>query len=153
MFYKQIMTAAILLVLLPPVFAKSLQSALIGCGEIESDEQRLVCFDRLVDSQTVTSNAEHQSPAPITDEIGLATPKEESDPDVEYSVVITKCESSSSSKRLFFYLDNGQVWRQKNAKWLSKKECQSNGVIREDFFGFTLFIETMDKSIRVSRAR
>jgi len=26
-------------------------------------------------------------------------------------------------------------------------------VIRQDFFGFTLFIEAMDKSIRVSRAR
>jgi hypothetical protein len=127
MFYKQIITAAILLVVLPPVFAKSLKSSLIGCGEIEANEQRLVCFDKLLDSQTVKSNAEHQSPAPITDEIGLAIPKEESDQDVEYSVVITKCESSSSSKRLFFYLDNGQVWRQKNAKWLSKRDCQSNG--------------------------
>ena len=153
MFYKQIMTAAILLVVLPPVFAKSLKLSLIGCGEIEANEQRLVCFDKLLDSQTVKSNAEHQSPAPITDEIGLATPKEESDPDLEYSVVITKCESSSSSKRLFFYLDNGQVWRQKNAKGLSKRDCQSNGVIRQDFFGFTLFIEAMNKSIRVSRTR
>lgn len=153
MFYKQIITTAILLVVLTPVFAKSLQSSLAACGEIESNEERLVCFDSLLDVKTAKSEPGHQSPAPITNEIGLATPKEESDPYVDYSVVITKCESSSSSKRLFFYLDNGQVWRQKNAKWLSKRDCQSKGVIRQDFFGFTLFIEAMDKSIRVSRAR
>ena len=152
MSYKQIITAAILFAVLPPVDAKSLKSSLRNCGEIESSEQRLVCFDKLLESKTHETNENGQSPPPITDEFGLAK-QEEAEPNVDHSVVITSCESSSSANRLFFYLDNGQVWRQKNVKWLSKRDCQSNGVIREDFFGFTLFIEAMNKSVRVSRVR
>ena len=153
MSYKQIITAAILLAPLPPVAAKSLKSSLRGCGEIKSNEQRLVCFDKLLESENHKTDANDQSPAPIADDFGLATPQEEPEANVRHSVVITSCESSTSSKRLFFHLDNGQVWRQKNVKWLSKRDCQSNGVIRKDFFGFTLFIEAMNKSIRVSRTR
>ena len=152
MSYKQIITAAILFAVLPPVAAKSLKSSLRNCGEIESSEQRLVCFDKLLESKTHETNENDQSPPPITDEFGLAK-QEEAEPNVDHSVVITSCKSSSSANRLFFYLDNGQVWRQKNVKWLSKRDCQSNGVIREDFFGFTLFIEAMNKSVRVSRVR
>ena len=153
MSYKQIITAAILFAVLPPVAAKSLKSSLRDCGEIESSEQRLVCFDKLLESKNHETNENDQPPAPITDDFGLATPQEEPEANVRHSVVITSCESSSSANRLFFYLDNGQVWRQKNVKWMSKRDCQSNGVIREDFFGFTLFIEAMNKSVRVSRVR
>ena len=152
MSYKQIITAVILFAVLPPLAAKSLKSSLRACGEIESNEQRLVCFDQLLELKNHETEADNQSPPPISDEIGLAIQKE-AEPNVEHSVVITSCESSSSAKRLFFYLDNGQVSRQKNVKWLSKKDCQSNGVIRKDFFGFTLFVEAMNKSVRVSRVR
>ena len=152
MSYKRIITAAILFAVLPPVAAKSLKSSLRDCGEIESSEQRLVCFDKLLASKNHETNENDQSPPPITDEIGLAIQKE-AEPNVEHSVVIKSCESSRSVNRLFFYLDNGQVWRQKNVKWLSKRDCQSNGVIREDFFGFTLFIEAKNKAVRVSRVR
>lgn len=152
MSYKQIITAAILFAVLPPVAAKSLKSSLRDCGEIESSEQRLVCFDKLLESKNHETNENDQSPPPIIDEIGPAT-QEEAEPNVERSVVITSCKSSSSANRLFFYLDNGQVWRQKNVKRMSKRGCQSNGVIRKDFFGFTLFIEAMNKTVRVSRVR
>jgi len=113
MSYRQIITAAILLAVLPSVAAKSLKPSLRDCGKIESNEQRLVCFDKLLKSKNHKTDVNDQAPAPITDEIGLATPSEEPEPNVEHSVVITSCESSTSSKRLFFYLDNGQVWRQK----------------------------------------
>ncbi|MBT5196457.1 MAG: hypothetical protein HOM06_02780, partial [Gammaproteobacteria bacterium] len=72
MFYKQIITAAILFAVLPPVAAKSLKSSLRDCGEIESSEQRLVCFDKLLESKNHETNENDQSPPPITDEIGLA---------------------------------------------------------------------------------
>ena len=72
MSYKQIITAAILFAVLPPLAAKSLKSSLRDCGEIESSEQRLVCFDKLLESKTHETNENDQSPPPITDEIGLA---------------------------------------------------------------------------------
>lgn len=152
MSYKQVIAAAILFAVLSPVAAKSLKSSLRDCGEIESDEQRLVCFDMLLALKKHETDENDQSPPPITDEIGLVK-REEAEPNAEHSVVIKSCESSRSANRLFFYLDNGQVWRQKNVKWLPKKDCQSNGVIRKDFFGFTLFVEGMNKSVRVSRVR
>jgi len=152
MSYKQVIAAAILFAVLPPVAAKSLKSSLTDCGEIESDEQRLVCFDNLLELERHEVDENDQSPPPITDEIGLAK-REEAEPNVEHSVVIKSCESSRSANRLFFYLENGQVWRQKNVKWLPKRDCESNGVIRKDFFGFTLFVEAMNKSVRVSRVR
>ena len=105
--YKQIITAAILLEALSPVAAKSLKSSLRDCGEIKSNEQRLVCFDKLLESENHKTDANDQSPAPITDDFGLATPQEEPEANARHSVVITSCESSTSSKRLFFHLDNG----------------------------------------------
>ena len=175
----RLFTVVTLLVLIHQVKAADLETGLRDCAVIPSDGERLECYDGLLESietsigsvsvkQTVpvkeavaVSDAvtekdavverESKTVPKITDDVGLArTPEELKE---TYAVVVTRCEASADRMRLSFYLDNGQVWQQANARWLSPKNCNANGVISKDFWGYKLRIESRKRAIRVSRIR
>ena len=171
----QLVAGIILLTILPQVEAARLKTKVKACSIIQADSERLACFDGLLAEESpkspeapiaTTSNntptraeqspqkiAADQAPQKITDEVGLERPPPPKETKIEsYAVVITSCESSRSAKRLF-RLDNGQVWQQKNDKYVSPRHCKTEGIISKDFFGYQLLLNSNDQSFRVSRIR
>ncbi len=153
--------------ILPQAYAANPQEELRECAGIGSDSKRLDCYDdltRSLETKVVSKpkekpkpppqpeRASNQSPPPITDDVGMDKPRE-SFIEEEFTVFVDRCESLTNSRRLVFYLDNGQVWQQKNERRVSKRNCKSEGVISKDFFGYRLYIKSKDTSVRVSRLR
>ena len=141
---------------------------LAECAAIADDTQRLACFDALASRQPAQpapapapppepagpAPAPAAGPVPITDEIGrerVDGAREEEKP--EYSATVTRCEESRQSGQTYFYFENGQVWRQSNYRRLRFRECRFEITLSEDTFGYSMYIPSEDRRIRVTRIR
>ncbi len=129
------------------------RSALSDCRNISDESKRLSCYDAVEHSlseQTTDANNEALNSfgaeqLPRSDEqIRRDNPS--------VNAKVTRC-TRGSNKKLYFYLENGQVWRQKSDRRLRVKACQFNVEISKDFFGYIMKRIDEDLRIRVARVR
>ena len=129
-------------------------TALARCVSISDAGQRLACYDEI--AGRVTSADENAAvPAPISEDYG-AEQLGQDNPDrkVEKPVLVkvTSCRRDNR-KKYYFYLENGQVWRQNDDDRLRFKECNFNATIIRDGFGYKLQVEGEKRRTRVKRVQ
>ena len=103
---------------------------------------------------TATQATDADGPQPLTDEVAKGNVKDQSDERPEYAATVTSCTKSKSSHRLYFHMENGQIWRQSNSGRLklSDNSCQFDVVLRKDGFGWVMLIPSdKNRKIRVRR--
>ena len=127
----------------------SLESDLQYCAGIGEDAARLACFDTLAGGGNAVDE-EYGEPKKLTDSVGRREFHQEIAEET-YAILVTACEKRNN--RVYFSLDNGQVWRQSNSKWMSLRNCGGAGTITRDFWGYMLTIDAMSETLRVNRAR
>ena len=135
-----------------PGAAQSLDAVeeLKACAAVTDKEARLACFDALGERVLSEEPANSEPPQaatlqPIPEDFGRTQ-------EVEYAVSITSCRQGGSGT-WFFFLENGQVWKEANKRNLRLKECSFDATIRKDGFGYKMAIAEIDKTIRVKRHR
>lgn len=138
---NRLLTLFLLLAIIPAASGETLSDQLKACSEIERNQPRLACFDRLVSSLVEERE--------LTDEVGVRKKQKDEELAESYEVTITSCKKVYN--RVSFTLENGQIWRQKNEKWLSTRKCEGVGTLSKDFFGYKLYIKALDKTVRVAR--
>lgn len=91
---------------------------------------------------------------PLTDEVGIerVDGARQSAPS-KYSARVTRCEVNRQSGQTYFYLENGQVWKQANYRRLNLRDCRFDVTLAKDTFGYELFIAEENRTVRVSRIR
>ena len=129
-------------------------TALAQCVSIDDAEQRLACYDEI--AGRASGVAESTAPiAPITQDYG-AEQLSNDNPDrkVEQPVLVkvTACRRDDR-RRYYFYLENGQVWRQNDDDRLRFKDCEFNATIVRDGFGYKLQVEGQKRRTRVKRVQ
>jgi len=94
-------------------------------------------------------------PPPLTDDVSKVSVKGTPIEQPKYSTVVTDCKRSNQEQRTYFYMENGQVWKQSDAGRLrfKNKECQFEATIEKKSFGWRLRIPSEDRVIRVFRVR
>jgi hypothetical protein len=99
--------------------------------------------------------AADEGPKPLTDDVAKENLRGEttSIDRPEYYSIVTRCEESSQSERLFFFMENGQVWKQSNSARVSFDVCQFEVTLKKDFFGYKMTIPSKGRTLRVSRVR
>lgn len=90
----------------------------------------------------------------LSDEIGRETVRGRNSDEDDVSVRgrLVDCQSGRSG-RYVFYFQNGQVWRQKDNKRLSWKDCQFEVTISKDFFGYRMLRDNDDRTVRIERVQ
>ena len=94
-------------------------------------------------------------PQPLTDDIAKQEIKGTDIERPEYSAVVTHCEELKQERRLFFFMENGQIWRQSNAGRLNfrARDCQFDVTVKKDMFGWILHVPSENERVRVKRVR
>lgn len=166
-----------------PAFAiaageETLVASLARCAAIDDDPARLACFDELARdadrvpvAQAPATASEKTEPdavagsaapaagtaiRPLTDDVGRGQVGDRSNEDARdevYTARLAGCEQAGPSERMYFLLDNGQAWRQSDSDRLRLEGCGGEVRISRDFFGYKLYIEDEDVTIRVRRVR
>lgn len=132
-----------------------LRQEVMNCKTIQEDSGRLECFDNLLEAASNASLTVNQKiktsasePAVHGDDSPRSGQRRE-----ERQVNVTSCRVKGESRKLTFYLDNGEVWQQKNNNWFPRDKCRSAGIIKKVFLGHSLYVKDADWSVRVSRVR
>jgi len=137
-----------------------------ACAKIADRDTRFACFDNLgervlqeesaVEKPTPEIVAEPEAAATATDAASLPDDLGGSSfgesKDNQHTGLITSCQESHDG-RLFFFFDNGQVWKQVRYDKLRLKECNFSVTIMQDAFGYKMQIDGEEKRIRISRKR
>jgi len=160
-----------------PAQSQDLGKALETCASIAENDARLTCFDALaallVDGQdteqpvaptaapavvavapAVVAATPATGPVPLTDEVG----KEDFEPRQaenreKYASRVKSCQESVQSGQTYFTLENGQVWRQSNYRRLSFRKCEFDIELSKGMFGYSMYIPSKDRNIRVARVK
>ena len=147
---------------------------LVRCSTIENASERLACYDAASSAKNEPPPGPQPEPVPaapdvppaddtapqdpvpvLTDDVGEEQLDREGLREEERMVVrgtVTDCERDASGRH-FFYFDNGQVWKQKDAGRLPIRDCSFDVRIERDFFGYKMRIDGQGKDIRISRVR
>lgn len=72
--------------------------------------------------------------------------------EVEVQVRVVRCRKDDFDQYLF-YLENGQVWKQKSDRRLFYDDCDFDVTITKDFFGYKMLPDGEKRRIRISRVR
>jgi len=148
---KQVLILAGTLIIAAPVMADdNEESEMSRCASISDTDKRLACYDKLAPKPTTDEPV-----APITADYGaeqLETDDENRKTAEPVMATITSCPKSASGKYLL-YLDNGQVWKQKNNERLRLKKCNFRAELMRDGFGYKMEIEGGAWRMRVTRVR
>ena len=129
-------------------------TALARCVSIDDAAQRLACYDEIADRVT-SADESAAAPAPISEDYGAEQlGRDNPDRKVEKPVLVkvTSCRRDDRRK-YYFYLENGQVWRQNDDDRLRFKECNFNATIVRDGFGYKLQVEGQKRRTRVKRVQ
>lgn len=172
---------AVLLLLTPAAFASQvdLKTQLQSCRHISDEEQRLSCFDQIV-NQLDSAPRELVAPAPVSPVGQPATPvsktlqpaaasqqattpahqdltekfglkKTNPEEHIEEITSVVKAVGMDLRKKLLITLENGQQWRQIDQEYLNIKPGDRCVVKRGAIGSFLLGIEGAKKKIRVRR--
>jgi hypothetical protein len=176
MTYKStILLAAACLSLSLPVHAADAgddtNSALAACARIDDDVARMRCYDALGERALAGSNTEAASTSAATATSEQAPAEPASDAPVlpgtlggarfesesgqgksAETGLVTACEQGKD-KRLIFYFEGGQVWKQSDSKRLRFDECRFEVTIAKDLLGYKMNIPEESTKVRVSRRR
>ena len=151
----------------PAVIAQSADvvEELKACARMIDRDARFACFDRLgqrvlaeesVDKEpaqedsaqpegTATAIATATNAQPLPDDSGVSESKT-----VDYSGRITSCKQGHHGD-WYFYLEDGQVWKEARRRNRRFKECDFDVTITKDRFGYKMRIDALDKTVRVRR--
>ncbi|MGI9236307.1 MAG: hypothetical protein ACR2QZ_02875 [Woeseiaceae bacterium] len=150
--------------------ADDLAAGLATCRAVTDESERLACYDELAPSTVPIAEAAappliHDddvaeaepaaAPLILDDDVAKTEVKGAKVEQPEYAAVVTRCEEAQHERRLYFFMENGQVWKQSNSKRirLKDKDCQFEVTVRKDGFGWILRIPSEDRRIRVRRVR
>lgn len=142
----------LLLLFVQPAFAAD--DALTRCRQIEGVEERVVCYDRVVDSlsepgaipdaQSLFGKDDAEAKRIVETTLAIETIDR-----VEAVVTETR---ESATRKLVITLDNGQTWRQLDSQTLRVKSGESVIVRKASLNSFLLEKKSGGRSIRVKRA-
>lgn len=148
--------------------ADDIDSGLAECAALNDAAARLACFDALAARISVNVNRSAKSassaeavaqPAPkeaavsvpavsaaatevripLDDSVGELADEDPADRPT-YLGRLTRCEQTGPTRRTVFFLENGQVWRQKNSDRLRIRDCEADIEITKDRIGFKLAV-------------
>lgn len=141
-------------VLASAVAGDDLATELETCQAVEDESDRLACYDELAASMA-PSAGEETAALILDDDVAKTEVKGANVEQPVYTAAVTRCEQAKQEQRLYFFMENGQVWQQSNAKRLrlKDKDCQFDVTITKDGFGWILKIPSEDRRIRVRRVR
>ena len=129
-------------------------TVLAQCVSIDDADRRLACYDEAA-GRVSGADEGAEGPEPITQDYG-AEQLSNDNPDrkVEKPVLVkvTSCRRDDR-RRYYFYLENGQVWRQNDDDRLRFKDCNFNATIVRDGFGYKLQVEGQKRRTRVKRVQ
>jgi hypothetical protein len=134
------------------------ESELSRCASISDKDKRLACFDMLNNSDSTedaVSEITEDAVPEITEDFGaeqLDTDDANRKTAPRVLATITSCRKDAYNKYLL-YLENGQVWKQKNNERLRLKECNFKAEIFRDGFGYKMEVEGGGWRMRVTRVR
>lgn len=158
---------------------EAFESAALECRSVESADERLACYDNIVDGRSARSNAvaspdsataptatatataaatapADSPPAAATneaeDEFGLP-PMAEGDEKIDRIEAIVVKVSTSSSRKMTLELDNGQKWRQTTSSSLRVSEGDEVIIRRRSFGSHSLSREGTSRSMKVKRVK
>ncbi len=95
---------------------------------------------------------QNEIPAVLSDEVGKETVKNRERETLLVKGRVVRCEKGRSGKYLFHF-ENGQIWRQKDSKRMSYRDCDFQVTISKDVFGYTLVRDGHDRVYRIERLR
>jgi hypothetical protein len=156
----------------------ALQDELHRCAELPADAERVKCYDALAarspqPAQTGAADRPEEpgpvedSPVPpapvsepssaqgvaITDDVGREQLDGGEDAEAAiYHARVTSCQKNSSG-RVFFFFENGQIWKQTDYSRFRYRECNFDVVLSRDTFGYKMKIADQKASYRVSRVK
>ena len=134
------------------------------CALVEDASARLACYDGLIDkTQPAAAKPAKSSDSSLVDEV-VDAPAPESDSEVArapkqgryepigFRATVTHCRQDSN-KKYYFYLENGEVWKQSDRKKLKYKDCAFDISVTKDFFGYKMQQDGVDRRIRITRVK
>lgn len=133
-------------------------TALAQCVSIDDAGQRLACYDEVAGRGSGADEGDDGAagvPVPITEDYGaeqLSTDNPDRKVEKPVLVKVTSCRRDSR-RRYYFYLENGQIWRQNDDDRLRYKDCNFNATIVRDGFGYKLQVEGQKRRTRVKRVQ
>lgn len=142
----------LLCLIVQPVFAA--EEALIECRQIEDVEERVACYDRIVDSL-------YESGAIPAAQSLFGRDNAEAKRIVETTLAIEQIDHveavvtevrKSATRKLLVTLDNGQIWRQLDSQTLHLKSGESVTIRKASLNSFLMRKKSGSRSIRVKRA-
>lgn len=91
--------------------------------------------------------------APLNEEVGLSQVERGSGTKQKsFRAEVTGCSLVASGK-YYFYLDNGQVWRQTDGGRQKFEDCAFSATIERDMFGFKMSPDTEARPVRIRRVK
>ena len=106
----------------PALAQGALQGKLVGCANITDAAQRHACFDALVPELKQISEAEFGAPAvkpsALTAPIGAAQAAKAAPAEPDQVTLKVSAITRATDGSMSFTMENGQVWRQSDAKTL-----------------------------------
>ena len=156
----------------------ALQDELLRCAGLPTETERVQCYaalakrnprpaetsaaDRPEESTTVTDSPVPPEPVAepssaqsvgITDDVGREQLDGGEDAEAAaYHVRVTSCQKNSSG-RVFFFFENGQIWKQTDYSRIRYRECDFDVILTRDSFGYKMKVVGKKSSYRVSRVK
>ncbi len=129
------------------------------CSLIDDASARVACYDKFSGRQAPAEispgTSFEPSPQSSLDDLGSEALHRDGDDKNEKLAVratVTRC-SKGVHDRYFFYLDNGQVWKQSKNSHLYFKDCEFTVTITKDFFGYKMQQDGEKRRIRILRIK
>ena len=141
---------------------------LARCASITLSDTRLQCYDQLaktaLDAQSANAAAQQAtsvSPSDTSDQTNEQLParlggaryeKQANVPELNSRGRVVKC-TQSFDKKWFFHFENGQVWKQSDAKNRRYRDCDFMVTVSKDFLGYIMKIDDKKGKVRIKRRR
>lgn len=156
----------------------ALQAELLRCAALPAETERVRCYDALaqrnprppetaaagkpeeqiaaehppVPAESMTEPSSAQA-VDITDDVGREQVDGGDDAEAAvYLARVTSCQKNSSGK-VFFFFENGQIWKQTDYSRFRYRECEFDVALTRDTFGYKMKIVDQKASYRVSRVQ
>ena len=140
-----------------------------ACAKMTDRDARFACFDNLgervlreesadkkptrgkVAQPEAITTAAATNAQPPPDDLGTSTLGDDQESkSIKYSGMITSCKKGHYGD-WYFIFDNGQVWKEVSRRNFRFKECDFNVTVTKDLFGYKMWIDALEKPIRIKR--
>jgi len=140
-----------------------------ACARMTDRDARFACLDNLgervlqeesankkptpeeVAQPEALTTATATNVQPLPDDLGVSTfGDDQESKSIKYSGKIRSCKKGQYGD-WYFFLENGQIWKEVNKRNRRFKECDFNVTIAKDVFGYKMRIDALEMSVRVRR--